>query len=155
MAPLEEVTEAIYRNAYHAFFFPMDKYFAPFISAKPNKGRLFNYRENGIFFRKIIKICILFHRYWRIRAKIFKNRKRTNGIWIPRSEFKSGLSVKTGGKWWKRFGIFRKERKLKQFLDEIFDKCPIEISIKTRLGRYHEEEIDELFELFLIILMRN
>ena len=45
MAPLEEVTEAIYRNAYHAFFFPMDKYFAPFISAKPNKGRLFNYRE--------------------------------------------------------------------------------------------------------------
>lgn len=35
MAPLEEVTEAIYRNAYHAFFFPMDKYFAPFISAKP------------------------------------------------------------------------------------------------------------------------
>ena len=28
MAPLEEVTEYIYRNAYHAFFSPMDKYFA-------------------------------------------------------------------------------------------------------------------------------
>ena len=39
MAPLEEVTEYIYRNAYHAFFSPMDKYFAPFIAAKQNKGR--------------------------------------------------------------------------------------------------------------------
>ena len=45
MAPLEEVTEYIYRNAYHAFFSPMDKYFAPFIAAKQNKGRLFNYKE--------------------------------------------------------------------------------------------------------------
>ncbi len=56
MAPLEEVTEAIYRNAYHAFFFPMDKYFAPFISAKPNKGRLLIIEKNETFFRKIIKI---------------------------------------------------------------------------------------------------
>ena len=37
MAPMEGVTNYIYRNAYHQFYHPMDKYFTPFISAKPNK----------------------------------------------------------------------------------------------------------------------
>ena len=36
MAPLEEMTGYIYRRAYHQFFCPMDKYFAPFIAAKMN-----------------------------------------------------------------------------------------------------------------------
>ena len=37
MAPMEGITNYIYRNAYHSFYHPMDKYFTPFISAKPNK----------------------------------------------------------------------------------------------------------------------
>ena len=47
MAPLEEVTGYVYRNAYHTYFHPLDKYFAPFIAAKPNRGRLFNYKEKN------------------------------------------------------------------------------------------------------------
>ena len=37
MAPMEGVTNFIYRNVYHEFYYPMDKYFTPFISAKPYK----------------------------------------------------------------------------------------------------------------------
>ena len=37
MAPMEGVTNWVYRNAYHECFYPMDKYFTPFITAKPNK----------------------------------------------------------------------------------------------------------------------
>lgn len=33
----EGVTNWVYRNAYHDCFYPMDKYFTPFITAKPNK----------------------------------------------------------------------------------------------------------------------
>lgn len=47
MAPLEEMTGYIYRRAYHEFFCPMDKYFAPFIAAKMNRGKLFNYKEKN------------------------------------------------------------------------------------------------------------
>ena len=43
MAPLEEVTGYVFRNAYHRYFYPFDKYFAPFVAAKEQKGRLFNY----------------------------------------------------------------------------------------------------------------
>ena len=47
MAPLEEVTGYVFRNAYHRYFYPFDKYFAPFVAAKEQKGRLFNYKERN------------------------------------------------------------------------------------------------------------
>ena len=45
LAPLEELTGFVYRNAYHDFFHPMDKYFAPFIAAKQNEGKQFCAKE--------------------------------------------------------------------------------------------------------------
>lgn len=69
MAPMEGVTNYIYRNAYHQFYHPMDKYFTPFISAKPNKR--FSDKEIGRFPRKIIKECMSFHRFLQITETIF------------------------------------------------------------------------------------
>lgn len=36
-APMEGITGYIYRNAYHSIFYPMDKYFTPFIAPKQDK----------------------------------------------------------------------------------------------------------------------
>ena len=38
LAPLEGLTTYVYRNVYHHFFHPMDKYFTPFIVPHPNRG---------------------------------------------------------------------------------------------------------------------
>ena len=38
LAPLEGVTNYIYRNAYHEHFSPLDKYFTPFISTNQNNS---------------------------------------------------------------------------------------------------------------------
>ena len=43
LAPMEGVTGYIYRNAYHAHFRPMDKYFTPFLAPKHSGG--FSHRE--------------------------------------------------------------------------------------------------------------
>ena len=32
LAPMEGITGYVYSNAYHAYFYPMDKYFTPFLS---------------------------------------------------------------------------------------------------------------------------
>ena len=149
MAPLEEVTEAIYRNAYHAFFFPMDKYFAPFISAKPNKGRLFNYREKRNILPENNQNLNLVPQILTNQSEDFL--RTVKGLMeYGYKEVNLNLGcpsrpVVNGGR---GSGFLEKKEELKQFLDEIFEKCPIKISIKTRLGRYHEEEIEELFELF-------
>ena len=34
LAPMEGVTNWVYRNAYHDCFYPMDKYFTPFTPAQ-------------------------------------------------------------------------------------------------------------------------
>ena len=39
MAPMEGLTGYVYRNAYHKFFSPMDRYFAPFIANKKMSSR--------------------------------------------------------------------------------------------------------------------
>ena len=43
LAPLEGITTYVYRNAYHKYFRPMDKYFTPFIV--PHIDKKFNTRE--------------------------------------------------------------------------------------------------------------
>ena len=42
-APLEGITGYIYRNAHHACFPSMDRYYTPFIT--PKKGKSFTTRE--------------------------------------------------------------------------------------------------------------
>ena len=42
-APLEGITGYIYRNAHHACFPSMDRYYTPFIT--PKKGKIFTTRE--------------------------------------------------------------------------------------------------------------
>ena len=43
LAPMEGITGFVFRNAYHDYFAPMDKYFTPFIS--PNQNICFTPRE--------------------------------------------------------------------------------------------------------------
>lgn len=43
MAPMEGITGYVYRNAYHRYFSPMDKYVTPFIV--PNQNRTLKSRE--------------------------------------------------------------------------------------------------------------
>lgn len=38
LAPLEGITTYIFRNAYHRYFYPMDKYFTPFLVPHSKKG---------------------------------------------------------------------------------------------------------------------
>ncbi len=45
MAPMEGVTNFVYRRTYHRFYHPMDKYFTPFVTPKPKKG--LNTREKN------------------------------------------------------------------------------------------------------------
>ena len=45
-------------------------------------------------------------------------------------------------------GFLAKPVELEYFLDEIFSSLSMDISVKTRLGRYHEEEFYEILDLF-------
>lgn len=45
LAPMEGITTWIYRNAYHQYFRPMDKYFTPFLV--PHTNGSFSHKEKN------------------------------------------------------------------------------------------------------------
>lgn len=62
-APLEGITGYIYRNAHHACFPSMDRYYTPFIT--PKKGKSFTTREwNDIAAEHNQNIAVVPHEYY-------------------------------------------------------------------------------------------
>lgn len=148
MAPMEGVTNWIYRNAYHDFFWPMDKYFTPFITAKPNKRlsskeiKEVSPETNGNL--PVIPQILTNNAEDFIKtAHIFRDEyghKEVNlNLGCP-----SGTVTAKG----KGAGFLGEPDKLDRFLDEIFTGADMEISIKTRVGTDYEEDWERLLDIY-------
>lgn len=148
MAPMEGVTNYIYRNAYHKFYHPMDKYFTPFISAKPNKR--FSDKEireispeNNKGMYLVPQILANNGDDFLETARILKEEygyKEVNlNLGCP-----SGTVTAKG----KGAGFLGEPEKLADFFDKIFSKCDMEISVKTRIGTDYEEDWELLLKIY-------
>lgn len=146
-APLEGVTGYIYRNAYETFFGQIDKYFLPFISPTKNKG--FTARElNDILpehnrgIKAIPQILTNNSEYFLGTvdeiAKFGYDEVNLN-LGCP-----SGTVVAKH----KGSGFLAQRKELDEFLEDIFSKASIKISIKTRIGKDSSEEFYELIKIF-------
>ena len=148
LAPMEGVTNWIYRNVYHDCFYPMDKYFTPFITAKPNKRlsskeiKEVSPETNGNL--PVIPQILTNNAEDFIKtAHIFRDEyghKEVNlNLGCP-----SGTVTAKG----KGAGFLGEPDKLERFLDEIFEKTDMEISIKTRVGTDYEEDWERLLDIY-------
>lgn len=148
MAPMEGVTNYIYRNAYHQFFYPMDKYFTPFIPAKPNKR---------LSTKEINEVSPETNRGLRIIPQILTNcgEDFIQTALILKEEYghhevnlnlgcPSGTVTAKG----KGAGFLREPEKLERFLDEIFNRLDMDISVKTRVGTDYEEDWEYLLPIY-------
>ena len=147
LAPMEGVTGRIFRNAYHAVFPAMDKYFAPFITPNEN-GRLsprdekeLNMDNNrGLF---VVPQILTNQAHGFIRtARTLKE--------MGYREVNLNLGCPSGTVVSKRrgAGFLAYPEELDRFLDEIFSKSDMEISVKTRIGKEREEEFEKLLEIY-------
>lgn len=151
MAPLEEVTGYVYRNAYHRHFYPFDKYFAPFIAAKEQKGRLLNYKERNDILPENNRGLYLVPQILTNNSEAFiRTAKGMQEYGYEEINLNLGCPSKTVVNGGRGSGFLADREGLQRFLDEIFESLggKIKISIKTRLGRYEPEEIGLLMEIF-------
>lgn len=149
MAPLEEVTGYVYRNAYHAYFAPMDKYFAPFIAAKQNRGKLFNYKEKNDILPEHNKNMYLVPQILTNNSEDFiRTVKGLENFGYREINLNLGCPSKPVVNGGRGSGFLEYRERLDRFLDEIYQRSDIQISIKTRVGRYEPEEIGPLMEIF-------
>lgn len=144
LAPLEGITTYIFRNAYHRYFGGIDKYFTPFIASKKMGSR----ERNDILPEHNEGLSLV--------PQILTNRtEEALALANSLSEYgyqtinlnlgcPSGtvVSKKRGS------GFLSVPELLDNFLFEVFEKSPIRISIKTRIGISSLEEWEQLLSIY-------
>jgi len=149
-APLEGITNHIYRNTYERFYGRVDKYYAPFISPCdkyamiPKERRDLDPEKNlGIYLVPQILTNRSSHFNAALNELEAMGYKEVNlNLGCP-----SGTVCSKG----KGAGFLPETEALKAFLDDIYtygDKKGVKISLKTRLGYYDADEFYDLVEIF-------
>ena len=144
MAPMEGLTGYVYRNAHRECFGDMDGYFTPFLTGSKLSAKEKREVEPDNNLNMNVVPQILTNRvgeFLSIAAQLENRGYSTVNLNLG---CPSGtVTAKNRGA-----GFLRVTDELERFLEEIFEKCPISISIKTRIGAYYDEEILELIEIY-------
>lgn len=144
MAPMEGLTGFVYRNAYHKNYGGVDRYFTPFITNKK-----LNHRE-------INDIMPEHNEGMEVVPQILTNRaedflliaKELQKFGYDKVNLNLGCPSGTVVSKNRGAGFLALPDQLDAFLDEIFSKCPINISVKTRIGKDDPEEWEELLAIY-------
>lgn len=145
-APLEGLTDSIYRRLHHAYFPGVNRYYMPFLS--PTIHRSLTHKEDrelpiadSVPFVAIPQILTKVPEDFLWAAQVCRDRgyEEVNlNIGCP-----SGTVVAKG----KGSGMLRNVSELDGFLDAIFAGSVLPISVKTRLGMEHPEEFPAILEV--------
>lgn len=147
LAPLEGITTYVYRNAYHKCFYPMDKYFTPFIV--PHKEKKFSTRERKELTPENNQGLFVVPQLLTNNAEDFlKIARDITQFGYQEINLNLGCPSGTVVSKKKGSGFLAFPEELDHFLEEIFEKADFKISIKTRIGKENPEEFYRLLEIY-------
>ncbi len=146
-APLEGITGWIFRSAVHECFGGFDKYFVPFI--RPNQMGHFSAREKKDILPEHNEGMYTVPQILTNRPEDFIRTAYKLGTY-GYEEINLNLGCPSGTVVTKGrgAGFLASPDRLDDFLYEIFEKCGIRISVKTRLGMEEPEEFYHLLEIY-------
>lgn len=146
-APLEGATDATFRSVHHRHFTGIDKYFIPFISPTQNlvltpKERFDVSPDNNAGMHAVPQVLTKDAGHFLWAAQLLEEmgyREINLNLGCP-----SGTVTGKG----KGAGFLLDPFALERFLDEVFSRCSLRISLKTRIGFTSPDEFDRLLELY-------
>ena len=144
LAPMEGLTGYVYRNAHRACFGEMDGYFTPFLASKKlsSKEKREVHPDNNLNMNVIPQILTNRTDEFLSIAGQLNDRGYTSvnlNLGCPSGT----VTAKNRGA-----GFLKVKDELEEFLKVIFEECPLKISVKTRIGAYHDEEFLELIDIY-------
>lgn len=147
LAPLEGITGWIFRNALYKCFGGFDKYFVPFI--RPNQMGHFSAREKKDILPAHNEGMYTVPQILTNKPEDFiRTAAKLKEYGYEEINLNLGCPSKTVVTKGRGAGFLAYPDRLDAFLDEIFEKCDIRISIKTRLGMEEPEEFYDLMEIY-------
>ncbi len=146
-APFEGISGYLYRNAQAAFFPKADKYFSPFVS--PGIKRRLTRREykdtlpeNNTTLRLVPQILT------NSAEAFLQTTEELRGLGYTEVNLNLGCPSRTVVSKGRGAGFLGRPAELASFLDEIYEKAKVDISIKTRIGMADPAEFLPLLKLF-------
>lgn len=147
MAPLEGITTYIYRNAYAKYYGGIDQYFTPFIS--PHKDKTMNGKERKEVDPENNKDIVLIPQILTNSSVDFlKTIQELQDLGYEEVNLNFGCPSATVTTKKKGSGILNDPDILQNFLDEIFEKTQMGISIKTRIGYADADEWEDILSIY-------
>lgn len=150
LAPLEGITTYIFRNAYHRYFYPMDKYFTPFFVPHSKKG--FSVKEKREILPENNKGLYLVPQIMSNHAdECLKTIEKLRVYGYKEMNLNMGCPSRTVVMKGRGSGFLAFPKELNRFLDEVFEgisNTDVKLSIKTRLGRDEPEEFFDILEIY-------
>lgn len=146
-APMEGVTDAVYRRVHHRHFTGIDQYYIPFIS--PTQNLVLTPRERA-------NVEPQHNQGLRVVPQVL-TKNADHFIWAAQLLYDMGyeeVNLNTGcpsgtvtakGK---GAGILLDVPGLEAFLDNVFSRTPVRVSVKTRIGFSSPEEFSRLIDVF-------
>lgn len=146
-APMEGLTDSVYRRLHHKYFPGVDRYYMPFLS--PTIHRTLTHKEDrelppadseAFFAVPQILTKIPEDFLWAAQQCADRGYEEVNlNLGCP-----SGTVVSKG----KGAGMLADPENLNRFFDSIFKACPLPVSVKTRLGMTDPQEFPRLVDIF-------
>lgn len=144
LAPMEGITTYNFRRAYHKYYGGTDKYFTPFIA-----NRRLSSRERNDILPEHNEGMNTVPQILTNRAEDFLNIAESIAAYGYKTvNLNLGCPSGTVVARKRGAGFLSVPDELERFLDEIFEKCPLKISIKTRIGLEDISEWNRLLALY-------
>lgn len=145
-APMEGLTDDIFRRAHKACFQGVDKYFIPFVAPTQHcvfmpkeKTALLPENNRGLY--AVPQVLTKNVEYFLWAAREIKD------MGYPEVNLNIGCPSPTVTTKGKGSGMLKDPQALQYFLDDIFSRSPLPISIKTRIGYDSPDEWPRLLEI--------
>lgn len=144
LAPMEGLTGYVFRNVFHRYYGAADRYFTPFVShagltARERQDVLPQHNQDLDTVPQILTN----------RADVFLSLARELAdMGYQEVNLNLGCPSGTVVKKNRGAGMLADLSALEVFLTEIYEKTPVKVSIKTRIGMEQESEWPEILEIY-------
>ena len=146
-APMEGLTDSIYRRLHHRYFPGVDRYYMPFLS--PTVHRCLTRREDrGLPFADTESFTAIPQLLAKVPEDFLWAAQQCRDRGYEEVNLNLGCPSGTVVSKGKGSGMLRDLDTLDRFLDAIFASAPLPVSVKTRLGMENTTEFYPILEIY-------
>jgi len=146
-APMEGITGAAFRRVHRTYFKGVDRYYTPFLS--PTKEHIFTPREQREFYPEYNRqIPVIPQILTKVSEDFLWAAGQLHAMGYEEVNLNLGCPSGTVTAKGKGCGMLADREALRRFLDEIYEKSPCPVSIKTRLGMEDPADFFEILEIY-------